>query len=311
MAALAVVGIVSSMVLDAGGGLREAPASRSAGDVAKAYLEALARGDADTALSLGLAEPASRKFLTDESLKQQIEHWPITNIEVLSDTSKFHTGEVALVKIRADFGGTRSTGEIFAKRRGGTWKLPSAAVNLQIVTMGDDATANSLTILGKPLGADRHLYVFPGFLSVKSVPYVDVQLDSAITEPVPADDIPRVVTPTYELNHAGRNAIRTALGTWLIGCLRDPGSFYQCRSPQVDPPIDPASVKITGPVDLGDTTQRLGAGSLKATVEGQVRFSFTANLLRGGQGTFDSVQKVSASMAVDLAKQPPVVGPAH
>lgn len=309
LAVFVVVGVVLAIVLGTGGH-RGAKDAGSAGDAVKAYLEALARGDADTALSMGLAEPASRKFLTNDALKQQIEHWPIKNIEVLSDSSKSGPGDTAIVKVSADFGGNRSSGQAFAKKRNGAWKLPAAALHLKIFSVGRDDVTSTLNVLGKPLGNDRDLYVFPGYLGLKSVPYVDVQAESLLQEPVPTLDIGQPINIKYEINDAGRQAIQTALATWLAGCLSDPDHFYKCPSQQIDPPINPATVKITGPVDLSGTTQSLGYGSLKATVTGPVRFSFTAETTAGGPATFDSVQNLSGATAVDLAKEPPTVGPA-
>ena len=52
---IAVVGVVVAVVLNGGGQSRAG--AGSAQEVVKAYLDALARGDADTALSLGNAQP--------------------------------------------------------------------------------------------------------------------------------------------------------------------------------------------------------------------------------------------------------------
>jgi hypothetical protein len=173
VAVLAVVGVVMAIVMSTG---TKKVGSGSAGDVVKAYLEALAKGDADGALSLAAAQPASRKFLTPEMLKQQIDHWPIKNIVILDDSSKSGGGDDAAVKAAADFGDKHSEGLIMVKKTGGVWKLASATIN--IATMSEilsTGPATALTILGKPLGQDPHVYVFPGYLGVKSVPYVDIK----------------------------------------------------------------------------------------------------------------------------------------
>ena len=62
-------------------------AGGSAGDAVKRYLEALARGDAETALSYGIDQPATSEFLTSEILKKQVAQWPIRNIRILHDNS--------------------------------------------------------------------------------------------------------------------------------------------------------------------------------------------------------------------------------
>jgi len=310
LAVVVVVGIVVAVVLGTGGHGGAKNAGR-AGDAVKAYLEALARGDAESALSMGLSEPASRKFLTNETLKQQIEHWPIKNIEVLSDSSNTAPGDVAIVKVSADFGGSRSSGEVFAKKRNGAWKLTTATVHFKIYSVGGADAASSLSILGKPLGKDLDFYVFPGFLGVTSVPYVDVEADSPLLEKVSVSDIGQPFSYSYELNDTGRKAIQTAVETWLVGCLRDPDNAYKCPKQQIDPPINPATVKINGPVDLSGVTQSLSSSSLKATVQGSARFSFTAETVGGGVSTFDAVQNMPAVSAVDLGADPPAVGSAY
>lgn len=55
-----------------------------AGDVVKRYLESLARGDADTALSYAVDQPASKEFLTSHIRKKQVAQWPISNIRILA-----------------------------------------------------------------------------------------------------------------------------------------------------------------------------------------------------------------------------------
>ena len=185
VAVLAVVGVVMAIVMSTG---TKKVGSGSAGDVVKAYLEALAKGDADGALSLAAAQPASRKFLTPEMLKQQIDHWPIKNIVILDDSSKSGGGDDAAVKAAADFGDKHSEGLIMVKKTGGVWKLASATIN--IATMSEILSAGpatALTILGKPLGQDPHVYVFPGYLGVKSVQYVDVKAPPLLLESLVGD----------------------------------------------------------------------------------------------------------------------------
>jgi len=307
LAVFAVVGIVMAIVLGAGGHGGSKNAGR-AGDAVKAYLEALARGDADAALSMGLAEPASRKFLTNETLKQQIEHWPIKNIEILSDSSETESsGETAIVNVSADFGGNRSSGQAFVNKKNGTWKLPSAALHLRIYSAGTDGMDSNLNVLGKPLGKDRDLYVFPGYVGATSVPYVDVHVESLLQEPVPTNDISQPFSYKYELNDAGHKAVQTAAETWLVGCLRDPEHFYKCPKQQIDPPIKPETVQIVGAMDFSGAKLSAGTTSSRGVVDGSVRFSFTAETASGGVATYDSVQNVFA--VVDLMAEPPVVGP--
>ncbi|MGE5694739.1 MAG: hypothetical protein ACM4D3_05730, partial [Candidatus Sericytochromatia bacterium] len=73
--------VVVVVIATAGrGGKADTPA-----DAVRGYLEALARGDAEAALSYASDQPASKEFLTDEILQKQIDKWPISDIQILDD----------------------------------------------------------------------------------------------------------------------------------------------------------------------------------------------------------------------------------
>ena len=96
---------------------------RSAADTVKGYLEALARGDAESALAYSDDQPASKEFLTDDVLKKQIAKWPITNIRILNDDSSASGIGFGQVHVAANFGDKVSDATLTAKRRtnAGTW----------------------------------------------------------------------------------------------------------------------------------------------------------------------------------------------
>lgn len=303
VAVLAVVGVVIAVVMSTGD---KKPGAGSAGDVVKAYLEALAKGDADQALSLAAAQPGSRKFLTPEMLKQQIEHWPIKNIAILDDTSKAGGGNEAAVKAAADFGGKHSEGLIMVKKTGGVWKLASATINISTMSQllsGGPATA--LTILGKPLGQDPNVYVFPGFLDVKSVPYVDINAPTLLLESL-VGDVATTLNVTYAVNDAGHQAVVRALETWINGCLTEPDKFPKCKPYQSDTPINRSTAKIVGPIDLSGANQMLVPMSLKVMVTGVAYYNTTAQTVSGEMADFKNT--LTLATIVDLTKEPPAVG---
>lgn len=306
-AVLVVVGVVMAIVLTTsnGGNLKKL-GSGSAGEVVKAYLEALSKGDADTALSLAVAQPASKKFLTNEALKQQVEHWPIKNIAIVEDSSKKDPGDMAIVKAAADFGPQHSEGQIQVKKSDGLWKLASATINIMTMSqIMQGGPATTLTILDKPLGQDATVYVFPGYLGIKSVKYVDVTAPPMLLDSLVGDN-PTTLNVDYALNDTGREAVKTALETWINGCLTTPDKFYNCKPQRIDTPINQSTAKITGPIDLSGITQTLVPMSLSVMVTGIANYNFTAQTVSGEAASFTST--LTVANAVNLAKEPPAVG---
>ena len=298
------VAVVVAIVMSTGD---KKPGAGSAGDVVKAYLEALAKGDADAALSMAAAQPASLKYLTPEMLKQQVDHWPIKNIAILDDTSKQEGGDGndAAVKAAADFGPKHSESLIMLKKTGGAWKLASATINIS--TMSDllsSSPAAALTILGKPVGQDAHVYVFPGYLGVKSVPYVDINVPPLLLESL-VGDVATTLNVGYTVNEAGVQAVNRALETWINGCLTQPDKFPKCKPYQTDTPINQSTAKIVGPIDLSGANQMLVPMTLKVMVTGIARYNMTAQTTAGEMADFKNT--LTLGTIVDLTKEPPAV----
>lgn len=307
-AVFVIVGVVMAIVLLTGNGTNpKRGGNGTAGDVVKAYLEALAKGDADTALDLSAGKPASNEFLTKEMLKQQIDHWPIKNIAILDDSSKVEPGDLAIVKAAADFGGNHSEGQIQVKKSDGVWKMVSSAINVSGLAPGVQGdAAKTLTILGKPFGEGQHAYVFPGYLGIKSVRYVDVDAKPALLESLMGDN-PVLINAPISVNDAGHQAVTAALETWLNGCLTAPDRYYKCADMQRDTPINPSTARITGPIDFSGLTENLMPMSLSVLTTGIAHYNVTAQTPSGTPTS--SNDTVSFTMAVNLAKEPPAVGP--
>lgn len=160
VAVLLVIVVVGVVALSGGGG--SGGSSDSAGATVEGYLEALAKGDAEAALSFGADQPASKELLTDEILKQQIEKMPISNIRILGDDSGNDIG-MGTVHVTANFGDQVSDATFMMKKSGGKWKLDSAAVRLDFSKTGVSKATGTLTAFGKPVGTSV-VYLFPGFI---------------------------------------------------------------------------------------------------------------------------------------------------
>ena len=123
---LAVAVVVVITVADRDGG----QVGGSAGDAVKSYLEALARGDAGTALSYGIDQPATNEFLTGEILKKQVAQWPIRKIRILHDNSSAPDAALSMahVHVVATFGDQTSDAILDVRIDHDRWKLASAAI---------------------------------------------------------------------------------------------------------------------------------------------------------------------------------------
>ncbi|CAN5431786.1 hypothetical protein BH09ACT8_BH09ACT8_43580 [soil metagenome] len=304
VAVIAVIAVVVAVVLNGGG--QNKTGAGSAQDVVKAYLDALARGDADTALSLGNTAPRSRKYVTDSMLREQLNTWPITNIVVTQDKT-LDSSDTALIQAAADFGDKHSEGVIPVERVGGRWKLKSATVNIDTMAqISPGGPAGTLSVLGEPLGNDDNFDVFPGYLGIAStIPYLDVLSPPVMLDHMSAGDTGSVLTFDFTLNNAGHAAVNKALETWVIGCLANDPSLYKCPGWDPGMPFDTKTVQINGPVDLSKVTQSLLPTSTKVMVNGTASYQVTADEIGGGPAVFNSTQPIST--AVDLTTDPPVV----
>ncbi|MFC7756023.1 hypothetical protein [Tsukamurella soli] len=218
VAVVVIVVIVVAVTLAA----RSGGGAGSAGDAVKGYLAALARGDADAALAYGVDQPASRELLTDDVLKQQIAKWPITNVRILDDTSSGNASGVgmATVHVAATFGTTVSDATVDAKKVGNTWKLATAAVKITADVGGsEDASADTLTVFGKPAGTGT-AYVFPGYQAFgSSDPYLDVTATPLLLDKLDSFSA-GFISAQYTLNDVGKKAINDALVAAFAPCQK-------------------------------------------------------------------------------------------
>lgn len=279
----------------------------SAGDVVKGYLQALARGDAEAALSYGADQPASKEFLTDDILRKQIAHWPISNIRILSDDSTGGALGFGAVHVVVNFGDKPCDTTLHLKKDHGRWKLDAAAIKLSpdhAATMGN-AAAKTLTFFGKPV-AESTVYVFPGWIDVGTTnPYL-----TATAKPMLLEELSLLglswMQPTFELKDSGRTAARDQLSTALGVCA---------RSNLLAPPGCPLDLD---PYGLTEGTVAWGVADASAvkfdqfdpyrlvvTFFGEVKVPITVQTRSGATKTAMATQFLSGT--ADIAKTPPAL----
>ncbi len=311
---LAIVGGVGWTFLGGGSSSSGPDSAASAGDVVKGYLEALARGDANGALAFSNDQPASKDFLTDDILKQQIAKWPITNIRILSDSSA-GSGNSAIgfgqVHVAVNFGDKSSDTQMSVKKDSGHWRLEHAAIKVEATNsgMGNQAAANTLTIFGKPLNGNA-AYVFPGFLDVAS----SNQWITVTTKPLLLDQLSiggssASLQPTYTVTDAAKTSIMALVKTITDACTNS----HLAVPPK---PCDAVAFGVVdgtvnwGPADLSrikiDNVDTYSTGGLTVRVSGQAFFNNvtgTDQFNGGGTKTLDQ-QSMYINGSVDLTKSP-------
>jgi hypothetical protein len=248
-AAVLVVIVVVLVITLAGG--NSGRGGGSAADAVKGYLAALARGDAEAALSYSDDQPASKDFLTDDVLKKQIAKWPISNIRILNDDSSAASIGMGQVHVAANFGDKVSDATLRTKRNNKRWYLESAAIKLR-PTPGSSVNGadKTLTLLGKPLNGDT-TYVFPGYVDIgSSNPYIGVK-----AQPLLLDSLTSYtpwIQAEYSLNDAGAKAVNDALAA----------AFAACQTSTALGPPPPCPLQALDPYDYVEGTAHWGKADL-------------------------------------------------
>jgi hypothetical protein len=313
VAVLLVIGLVAGFLWlkgddDAGqqGGPADATAAR---DVAKSYLEALARGDAEAALALSDNQPATTDLLTDEVLEKQIKRAPITDIQVGDVTERSDDGTRVKVRVSARIGNQRQESDLPMVYRDGQWKLKNAFVRSQASFRGnDDMYAESLlTFFGTRVPKSGTIYVFPGPLEagttskfIEVVPLRQIVLDDL--------DGGATLDPTFSVNDAGRKAAEEALRAFLTKCLQ-PGSRPERCNGIISVPggdLESKKVALAGPIDLSRVTFDYDGRSRRMIAIGDIPdIPVIMNDLDGVPGP-DTVHAIVREN-IDLGVDPPVV----
>jgi hypothetical protein len=307
-AGAAVVGVVAIVLLItrvSGGGEHS---RGSAGDVVKGYLDALARGDAETALSYGIDQPASSEFLTGDILKKQVAQWPIRNIRILHDNSMDPGAALSMahVHVVATFGDNTSDAIMELRMDHNHWKLASAAIKFTPglgASMGN-AAAKTVTVFGKPIG-DSTVYVFPGWIDLGTTnPYMSVSIRPFLLDQLTMLGGVLWVHPTFALSEKGSDAVEAQLAAAMANCQ---------KSNLLAPPGCPVHLD---PYGLAEGTAAWGSADLSAVnlenfdlyhltlmFSGQITVPVTVKTISGATNQVNATDLVSGT--ADIGKTPP------
>ncbi|MBU9762913.1 DUF4878 domain-containing protein [Mycobacterium sp. TNTM28] len=287
-AVLLVVGIVVGIVSFSGGGPGGigGRGASSASEAVKGYLDALSKGDANAALAFGSDQPASKDFLTDEILKQQIEKWPITNVRILSANE---TGDMAQVHVVANFGDQSSDQTLMVKKQDGGWKLTSAAakLNLAAATLtsnpvtGQPLPAPPISLFGKPISNGSAVYVFPGWVDLgSSNKYISV----AALRPVLLDGLvsQSVTVPAglqLQLTEEGSAAAKKVVADAVAECAKSTAlAPPNCPQRMLNPALADGTAHWEAPdLAAANLQYRFMSYDLSVHVLGTSQWKLTAN----------------------------------
>lgn len=310
-AVVLVVAVVIGIIVVVGA---SGPDATTASGAVEGYLKALAKGNADKALSFGLNEPPDKTYLTDDVLKKQIDKMPITDIKILGEDS-------SSVHVLANFGDQAVDQEIPVKQSGdGTYKVeyPTYALNFEKEkAKGSTALLDSFSILGKPLPSSGIAYLFPGAIEVSSSnPNItltyrrDSYLQSGASYKQPEED----ADYELEVSDAGKEAADKAILEAMTECA---------KSTSLAPPNCPmdasrasyrlidGSARWTAPSNADRVRLRMPPGvfgdglSGHATVTGAVDMKLSARSTEPMFNIDDENVRVELGGYVDLTKNPP------
>lgn len=181
----------------------------STGEAAvQGFLEALAAGDAATALKYADSTPADTSLLTNEVLAASNATAPITDIKVSKASSKY-------LPVSASYmlGDDQVTADFSVSEASGSWKLREVTRELTLYGMnGAPLTLNGAAVTGEKLT------VFPGaYTLASSNPFYQVGGGSfTVASPSTYN------SPDFELSlsSAGVTALRNAAQIHLTSCLK-------------------------------------------------------------------------------------------
>lgn len=306
---VAAVSITAAVILRPSGG-------PTATDVVSDYLNALAAGDAQTALRLSAATPGSTALLVDDVLNQQLKKAPITDIHVdgVVTTMNSPTGRI-FVRASARFGAQPTTATIALVRSGGSWKLASSFLVADDPGHGIGGNIgrafDTLEVFGVPVGNSGNFSVFPGALSLStSNPFLDVTQSPGLSlERLRYGDQPIPFNPVFSLNENGKRAVRDAVTDWVTACYT-PGATPSGPCGKLDPTRGGQYVagtsRLSGPIDFGQWTYTLDQSLRVVAANMNARVPVTS---QRPDGSSDNWYWVGFTTPVDISQNPPVVLP--
>ncbi|SOX56725.1 serine/threonine protein kinase [Mycobacterium ahvazicum] len=313
------VGIFAANKIIAGDDTKRAEQDREAARLAgQHYLEALAVGDARTALSLAADQPATPQLLTDKVLRAQLATTPITDIKVTTDPAPDPgtPSDAQRLVLAAKFGVTPTQVVIWAHKKGGQWKLDTTTAALAVDNPPNAVEAmKTVAIYGVGTNGANPISVFPGIVQVGSTNrFIDITappervLLEALT--APAANRP-VIHPTVALNDAGRQAALAAVDGQLRICFKSGPKPPECCpkdgcKPQPAPPpgVEPDSETLEDLENTQSMTYDLDPNSMTVHVSGV--FNYRAQVTQYAKPAIFRDAVTVQDSHVDLTKDPPV-----
>lgn len=302
----AVVLVVGAVMLFSGG---SGGGADSPSQAVQQYFEALSRGDAKAALALGQSTPPDTTFLTDEILKEQTAQAPITNIRTLGETPG--ANGAVMVQVSVDIGGTPTADRIPVSEVDGGWKVPHAALELDLGRNNGIVKPelfDVLTVFGEPAPKSGTAYVFPGPVDLgSSNPFIAVT-----TRESSAPGLMNIFlglthqNPEFDVSEEGQTAILDAVTAKVTECT---------KSNLLAPPDCPVGIKLPGAVD--GTAQWSAPAELDLSADwldprdglvdfyGSAEFGLHVQTERGR--LFEMPITASLSGNADLMQDPPTI----
>lgn len=311
-AVVVIVAVVVGIVVFVGDSDSDAT---TAGGAVKGYLKALAKGDAEKALSFGINEPPDKTFLTDEVLKKQIEKMPITDVRIVGEDS-------STVHVLANFGDQALDEEIPVKQSSdGLFKVeyPTYSLNFgKDKAEGSSALLESVSIFGKPLPASGIAYLFPGAIEVTSTnPNIDLKYgrDAYLLSGTSYKEPEERADFALEVSEEGKKAADKAILDAMAECAKST-SLSPPNCPQSDAYIRSyylvdGTARWTPPTNTDKVMLRIGSQVYgdgldgHADITGAVDFKLSAQGIDPRDTITDENVRTELRGYVDLTKNPP------
>lgn len=253
--------------------------SVTAADSVKAYLTAVSKGDAKTALGYLEGVP-DKKLLTDEVLKASDKLGGVSHISVAKGSESKYSGSV-----RATFEvGDRSvstTYEVYKVKD--TWKIANCVTPISLDALrGLDATFNGVSADGI-----TDAYVFPGSYEIElNSKYFSIDGDSTFTI-ASSDDASELYDVSTKLNDAGVSEFRSLVRSAVESCVA------------LKTLSTPCGMDITG-IDLSGATAVEGTVTRTLTADGSAALD---TLEPESNGSSPTVVSAYDSIPVDMSLQ--------
>ena len=254
--------------------------SVTAADTVKAYLTAVSKGDAKTALGYLEGVP-DKTLLTDAVLKESNRLAPISRISVAKGGEGKSTATVIASYRIGDKMLSSVTYEAY--RIKDTWKIANGVNPVSLDALrGLDATFN-----GVPTADIKNAYVFPGAYEIAlDSKYFSIDGDTTLTIASP-EDAAALYDVKTALNDAGVAAFRSLVRTAVEGCVA------------MKTLATPCGMDITA-IDLSGASPVEGTVTRTLTADGSAALG---NLEPESSGSSPTVVSSYDSISVDMTLQ--------